>query len=266
MSIASATTSHGSDALAGAAKTAPRWLLAGGMLLAVAVIAAFFLQVAWGNLLITPWYLPVGGTVAALLVLAAAIGQRRWWQFGLALACAALAGFEWLLVLVFTVLPSYTGPVAAGTPMPAFRATLADGTEIDESYFQRGRTTAVIFFQGRWCPFCMTQLRELEAHHAAFDRVKADVVVVSLEDVASAAETQHDFPHLKAVSDEREGLSGAIDLINRQASPEGKDIAAPTILLVDGNGVVQWLHRPTRFIARPSAAELTAKIEALPGR
>jgi len=265
MSIAPATTTHGSDnPVQGPA--APRWLLAGGFLLAVAVLVAFYLQVAWANRLITPWYVPVGGSVAALLAVAGAVRQGRWWRYLIAVVLIALAGLEWLFVMGMTVLPEYAGAVTVGTSLPAFRASLADGTEIDESYFQRGRTTAVVFFQGRWCPFCMTQLRELEAHHAAFDKAKADVVVVSLEDVPTAAETEREFPHLKAISDERQGLSGAVDLVNRQASPEGKDIAAPTVLLVDGNGVVQWLHRPTRFIARPSTSDLITQIESLPGR
>lgn len=265
MSIAPATSTHGSDHQV-QTPAAPRWLLAGGFLLAVAVLAAFYLQVAWANRLITPWYVPVGGTVAALLATAGAVRQGRWWRYLIAVVLIALAGLEWFFVLGLTVLPQYTGSVTAGTPLPAFRATLADGTEIDESYFQRGRTTAVVFIQGRWCPFCMAQLRELEAHHAAFEQAKADVVVVSLDDVSTAAETEREFPHLKTISDERQGLSGAVDLVNRQASPEGKDIAAPTVLLVDGNGVVQWLHRPTRIIARPSTADLIARIESLPGR
>jgi peroxiredoxin len=264
MSIAPATSAQSSDNQA-QGPAAPRWLLAGGLLLAVAVLVAFYLQVAWANRLITPWYVPVGGTVAALLAVAGAVRQGRWWRYLIAVVLIALAGLEWFFVLGLTLLPEYAGVVTVGTRMPAFRATLADGTEIDESYFQRGRTTAVVFIQGRWCPFCMTQLRELESHHAAFDRAKADVVVVSLEDVPTAAETEREFPHLKAISDERQGLSGAVDLVNRKFSPDGKDCAAPTVLLVDGNGVVQWLHRPTRFIARPSAAELTAQIESLPG-
>ena len=262
MSIAKSTTVQASDVpSSGSGKPSPRVLFWGGVLLAIVLIPIFAMQVGWGNVLITPWYLPIGGTFAALLVLYAANRQRRWWRLAIALACVMVACFEWFFLLGMTVLPDYQGPVAEGGALPAFHATLADGTEVDATYFQQNHPTALIFFQGRWCPFCMTQLRELEANHEGFDRLKADVVVVSLEDQATAAETQKDFPHLKVVSDERRELSNAIDLINKGFSPDGGDSAAPTILLLDGNGTVKWLHRPTRFIARPSAAELVAKLE-----
>lgn len=107
----------------------------------------------------------------------------------------------------------------------------------------------------------MTQLKELEAHHEAFGRLGTNVVVVSIEDVDAAAQTQRDFPHLTVVSDAERELSGAIDLINRHSAPGGGDSAAPTILLIDGQGKVQTVYRPARFIARPSAAELATALE-----
>jgi peroxiredoxin len=233
-----------------------------GAILAVAMMPIFFAQVFWAETLITPWYLPIGGTLAALAVLyAAAARWRRWWTVCVALVCVALAGFEWFFLLVATVLPAYEGPLAAGGTMPSFRATLADGAPIDESYFRQNHDTAVIFFQGRWCPFCMTQLAELERHHDELDRVGAKAVVVSIEDQDTAAQTQRDFPHLVVVSDHERELSNAAEVINKGFSPDGGDSAATTILLVDGQGTIRWLHRPTRFIAVPSAAQLATRIE-----
>lgn len=232
-----------------------------GVVLAVAVIVGFIVQISSAMMLVTPWYLPVGGTAAALLVAYATFRRRNWQRIGLVAVCLGLACLEWLFVLVLTVLPSYAGPVAAGGAFPAFRAELADGSEIRESFFQQHPATAVVFYQGRWCPFCVTQLRELEAHQAEFERIKVPVLVVSIEDVQTAAQTQKDFPHLVVVSDEQGGLSNAVQLINRGTAPGGKDCAIPTIILVDRSGTVRWLHRPTRFIARPSASELVATIK-----
>jgi peroxiredoxin len=229
--------------------------------LSISLIPIFFLQALWARFLITPWYLPVGGTLAALMVLRAAVAPVRLLRLGVALFCFALAGLEWFFLLGMTVLPAYKGPVVVGSAVPAFHATLADGSEIDASYFQQNRPTALVFFQGRWCPFCMTQLKELEAHHEKFGRLGAHVVVVSIEDIDTAAQTQRDFPHLKVVSDAQRELSSAIDLINRHSAPDGGDSAAPTILLIDGQGKVQTVYRPTRFIARPSAERIAAALE-----
>jgi peroxiredoxin len=232
-----------------------------GAIVSVAMIPMFFALAFGARILITPWYLPIMGTAAALGVLYATSRSWRWWRVAIAIVCVALACFEWFLMSA-TRLPDYQGPLAAGGSLPAFHATLADGTPIDESYFRQNRKTAIVFFQGRWCPFCMTQLTELDSHHADFERAGAEVVVVSVEDLEKASQTKRDFPHLTVVSDKEQELSKAIDLINQAASPEGADIAAPTIILLDGAGQVRWLHRPERIIARPSAKELVAKIES----
>jgi peroxiredoxin len=262
MSVANTTAGQEPTAsTVGTTKSSSRPLFWAGVLLAFAMLPIFMLQMTWTEVLITPWYLPIGGTLAALAVIFAIGRPLRWWRVAIAVMCVALAAFEWLFLLSLTVLPEYRGPVSEGSPLPAFHAALADGTTIDASYFQQQRPTALVFFQGRWCPFCMKQLTELEAHHADFERVKANVVVVSLEGLEDAAATQRDFPHLKVVSDEKRELSTAVDLINKNFAPDGSDAAAPTILLLDGQGTVTWLHRPKRFIARPSADELVARIE-----
>lgn len=231
-----------------------------GALLAMAVIVLYFAQVAWAMLLITPWYLPLGGTGAAILVLYALSRRRTWGRVGIAIVCVALAMLEWLFVLAVTVLPAYQGPIKQGSTVPAFHAFLADGTDIRESYFRQNSATVVVFFQGRWCPFCRTQLRELEAEHEIFDRLGAKVLAVSIEGADEARQTQRDFPGLVIVSDAKRELSNAVELISRGTAPDGSDCAIPTILLVDKSGTVRWLHRPTRFVARPSASELAALI------
>lgn len=240
----------------------PRHLFWGGVALSLLCILAFLLQVFGANVLLTPWYLPVGGTIGALLVVGSLARRRAWWRVGAATGLIALACLEWLFLLNLTVLPAYSGPIATGSQVPTFRAMMADGAEFTDAYFDEHPMTALVFFQGRWCPFCMTQLKDLEAHHDDFAQADTEVVVVSLEDAETAAQTQRDFPHLTVVSDERRELSGAIDLINKAFAPDGSDCAAPTLLLVGQGGKVRWLHRPTRFIARPSAAELVATIKA----
>ena len=228
--------------------------------LAVAVVLGFYLQVAWGQSLMTPWYLPIGGTLAALTMLSALPSRRGWGRVLVSILATVLAILEWVFVLLISSLPGYAGPVLEGSRVPPFHAQLADGTPIDQSHFQQDRATVVVFFQGRWCPFCITQLRELETHHANFERVGVKVAVVSIEDVATAAETQRDFPHLVVISDAQRELAHAVDLINKGFAPDGSDCAIPTILIVDQQGIVKWVHRPARFISRPSSAELIAKI------
>jgi peroxiredoxin len=122
--------------------------------------------------------------------------------------------------------------------------------------------TALVLFQGRWCPFCMTELRELQDKSGNIASAGGHVLVVSIEGLATAAETQRDFPTLAVASDERRELTTALNAINPRYAPDGQDCALPTVLLVDRQGIVRWIHRPSRFIVRPGSDELVARISA----
>lgn len=87
------------------------------------------------------------------------------------------------------------------------------------------------------------------------------MIVVSLEGPDEARQTQADFPHLLVLADEGRGLSEAVELIHPQAAPGGSDADAPTTILVDGRGMVRWLHRPPRAITRLSPDEVLQAID-----
>lgn len=266
MSVAQPVAASSPESISAARGPLPHWLLWIAPLVAIGSMAAFFAQAFGAGLLVTPWYMPVAATLAALLALATLGRPRRWYRVAVAMFCIAIAAFTWYFVLGMTALPAYDGPLAEGQAMPVFQASLADGSAFTPERFDKNRVTALVFFQGRWCPFCQTQLRELEARHADFDKLNAEVMVVSIEDLEDAQATQRDFPHLTAVSDEQRELAKAVDLINPGFAPDGSDAAMPMVLLVDRAGKIRWLHRPTRFIVRPSADELLTRIEAIAER
>ncbi len=65
------------------------------------------------------------------------------------------------------------------------------------------------------------------------------------------------------VIDQRTGthVCQTLNVIHPGAGHGGKDPAAPTTILVDGEGTVRWLFRPNRFLERLSPAQLLAAIE-----
>jgi alkyl hydroperoxide reductase subunit AhpC len=107
----------------------------------------------------------------------------------------------------------------------------------------------------------MIELVQLEKHHDEFARRGVRIVVVSLEGEDDAAKTQTQFPHLTVVADADHKLISAADVLHEHASPDGKDIAAPTTILVDRAGVVRWLFRPDLVLTRLSPAELLAAVD-----
>jgi peroxiredoxin len=107
----------------------------------------------------------------------------------------------------------------------------------------------------------MTELGQLEASWQEFEKRKVQVVVVSIEDQEAAKATQADFPHLVVVSDAEQKLAKALDIIHARSGPKGEDSAAPTTILVDGSGTVQWFFRPDRVLTRLSPSQLLAAID-----
>jgi peroxiredoxin len=107
----------------------------------------------------------------------------------------------------------------------------------------------------------MVELGELEARHADFAKKNVQILAISNDNLATARETQADFPHLKIVSDAEQNLAKALQVIQSGVGPNHSDTNAPTTILVDGDGKVRWVFRPDHFIVRLSPDELLAAID-----
>lgn len=107
----------------------------------------------------------------------------------------------------------------------------------------------------------MAELGELERRHDDFARRGLRVIVVSNDDQKTARETKADYPHLMVVSDAKQNLAKAIQVIHAGMGPGGGDTNVPTTFLVDRTGTVRWFFRPDRFISRLSPDELLAAVD-----
>jgi peroxiredoxin len=109
----------------------------------------------------------------------------------------------------------------------------------------------------------MTELGELESHFQEFRNRKnpVDIVAISMDDRQDAQKSQAQVPHLSVVADTDGKMCQALSVMHLGAGPGGKDTAAPTTILLDGQGTVRWLFRPDRFLERLSPAQLLAAID-----
>ena len=104
----------------------------------------------------------------------------------------------------------------------------------------------------------MTELGELESRFQEFKNRKSPVAIVAIstDNREDAQKSQTQFPHLKVVADTDQKMCQTLNVMH------GEDKAAPTTILVDGQGTVRWLFRPDRFLERLSSAQLLAAIDA----
>ncbi len=109
----------------------------------------------------------------------------------------------------------------------------------------------------------MIELGELEGH---FDEFKTrsdpvEIVAISTDRREDAEKSQAQLPHLKIVADTDHRMCQALDVMHSGAGADGSDVAAPTTVVLDGQGTVRWLFRPDRFLKRLSPDELRAAID-----
>src|SRR5262245_47721452 len=107
----------------------------------------------------------------------------------------------------------------------------------------------------------MIELGQLEAHHEEFSSRNVRVVAVSIEDQDAARKTQDALPHLVVVADSQAKLISAVEVLHPKAGPNGQDVAAPTTILVDRQGVVRWLYRPGQVLSRLSVKRVLAEVD-----
>src|SRR5438132_14262632 len=107
----------------------------------------------------------------------------------------------------------------------------------------------------------MIELGELESQHAEFTSRQTQVVAVSQDGLDLTKETQKDFPHLVHVADHERKLMTAVAVLHPGAGEHGEDVAAPTTVFVDKQGVVRWVYRPSNLMTRLSATEVLARVD-----
>ena len=109
----------------------------------------------------------------------------------------------------------------------------------------------------------MIELGELESQFQEFKTRKSpvNIVAISMDNREDAQQSQKQFPHLTVVADTDKKMCEALMVIHPGAGHGGEDPAAPTTILVDGQGTVRWLFRPDRFLVRLSPAQVVAAID-----
>ncbi|HZV05075.1 MAG TPA: redoxin domain-containing protein [Gemmataceae bacterium] len=108
----------------------------------------------------------------------------------------------------------------------------------------------------------MIELGQLEANHEEFTKRHTRVIAVSVDGPDDSKKTKQDFPHLVVVADSDHKLVDAVQVLHAGAGERGEDVAAPTTILVDKNGVVRTLFRPTSVANRLSASEVLSMVDS----
>jgi hypothetical protein len=126
------------------------WLLfAAGILLFIVGPPLYLIQFRMKHLFV-PWYVPLMATAGVALMVVSLWRRRGIVRAIVLVLFAALCGLEWSMLAVGMKTPLYTGPAQPGRKLPAFTANLADGAPFTEKDLEKGSSTILLFFRGRW--------------------------------------------------------------------------------------------------------------------
>lgn len=150
-----------------------------------------------------------------------------------------------------------TGVPEVGDPLPDFPLTTLDGKRVSSAVLL-GRPRVILFYRGTWCPFCMTQVRELAARYRELERRGVGVALVSPQRADESAElaTRFEVPMDFYIDADGEAAR-ALDLVQAGGVPlvfgagTDGDTVVPTVLITDSRGIVLWRAVADNHRVRP---------------
>ena len=175
-------------------------------------------------------------------------------------------------------------PLAVGARAPGAALKTADGAGFDLGQALKAKPTVLIFYRGGWCPFCNTQLAELQTYQDRFVALGYQILALSTDapEAMPATVQKHSLSYT-LLSDRAMNTAQAYGVAWRVSSeaaaryatrgiqlapiPGGGDqhwLPVPSVFIIGRDGVIKAVFSDPNFKVRPPAAQLlTAAEEAL---
>lgn len=148
--------------------------------------------------------------------------------------------------------------LAVGSTLPELALKRADGGAFDTRIL-RGKPAIIFFYRGNWCPLCMAQVKEVAARYREIADLGARVLLVSPQphENTAALARRFDVP-FDFLTDEGNGAARLLDIEMKNGLPIGMgmlgydaDTVFPTVIVLDGAGVIRWVDQTDNYRVRP---------------
>ena len=156
--------------------------------------------------------------------------------------------------------------VSVGDQMPPFQVTTADGAAFTDRDLIAAAPALLVLYRGWWCPYCTTQLDELQREHEAFADAGISVYAVSVDSPDETEVLQGRVGEtITFLSDPHGALLDSIGVRDRNGAAwydrllyglTKRDISLPAVLLVEHDGSIRYTYRSPRIDIRPSPQEI----------
>ena len=162
-----------------------------------------------------------------------------------------------------------------GSPAPQFSLLDQHSTAISSTGLLKSGKLAIVFFRGRWCPYCVTQLESLQFLLPQFRERNIHLVAISpqkphhnfltadqhklrfplLSDEGNAVAAQFGIRY--TVPPEQAALYRSVFVNLPHLNNNAPDtLPLPATFLISQNGIIERAHTDPDFRVRPEPADL----------
>lgn len=142
-------------------------------------------------------------------------------------------------------------------PAPPFTLPSGDGKQVSLADFKGRQPVLILFYRGKWCPYCMDQLDNYQTLLPELEKHQIQLIAISTDDEASLVNTSRRFGQKYVF------LSDKQLVVTRQYGiGNEKNLPHPALFLVDKQGTLIWYYASSNFKVRPTARQVEAIIKA----
>ena len=171
--------------------------------------------------------------------------------------------------------------VKVGDKLLPFASTSSDGMSFN-SQDLLGKRTLFKFFRGGWCPYCSAELQSFNGLLPDLEKYDVNVVALSKDSVADAAiHKARDHLNFSLLSDPNLDVIKQFGVEHHKALGQSqntktlvggipfglspfsfKTMAIPTSLLVDEDGIIQWIDQTDDYRLRSNAERVMGAVKS----
>jgi peroxiredoxin len=175
------------------------------------------------------------------------------------------------------------GAAAPGTPLPDPELLDTQGNPAHISRLRGGRPAVVVFYRGAWCPYCNLALKAYQDQLVpALTRNGIPLIAVSPQKPDGSLSTAEvNALTFDVVSDPGNQVAKALGIVTspseasrevtqqlgidlREANADGGyELPIPTVVLVDGDGVIVWSDIHPDYTTRTEVADILSAVAQL---
>lgn len=153
--------------------------------------------------------------------------------------------------------------LGVGTSAPGFELPDQDGNAVSsKELLSRGRLV-ILFFRGRWCPFCVAQLEAMNSATSHIEKTGASLIAISPQTVKQSF-FMRDQHHLRfpLLSDGGNRVARQFGLVYRVPDEQKQVYSRTFVNLPFLNGETSWeLPIPATYILERNGSVLYASVD-----